>query len=241
MAKVKTSMGRRYLPPDKYLITDEIKRLRQYLQAEANKAYHRGTTRALVNQMIVEVMLETGLRADEVCNLQLQDLPTHHKKDVVLVRRGKGSILRVVDVKESLKPKLQKFIKTCRKGAKPGSPLFASEKGYRMIHCKRYEKGKVIRYKEKSARLTYHSLYCKVRHIGKLAGIPHLHPHMFRHTFATYLHAIEHDLRYCQDAMGHSRPETTARYARVLDPDRRRQIERLYNERMRKQVEEFYL
>jgi len=229
MTKPKKSRSN-YLPPDKYLKTEEIQRLRRSVRKAAARARQRGTTRALVNEMLIDLMLETGLRAEEVCLLQLRDLPTHHGKDVILVRRGKGDVLRTVDIKASMKKKLQEFIRTCRPGAKPGSPLFVNERGHRQLNCRVWRRGKTTEHKEHSARLTYPSLYHKIKCIGKQAGLPHLTPHMLRHTFATHLHAVEHDLRYVQDQLGHSRPETTARYARVLDEARRRQTEQLYLE-----------
>jgi site-specific recombinase XerD len=72
--------------------------------------------------MLIELMLETGLRAEEVCSLQLRDMPAHHGKDVILVRHGKGDIMRTVNVKPSLKVKIAEYIRLCRQRAKPGGP-----------------------------------------------------------------------------------------------------------------------
>ena len=227
MSKSKRIIRRDYLPPDKYLTTEEINRLRQTVRKGAQQARRRGTVRGLVNEMLVELMLESGLRAEEVCHLQLRDLPTHHGKDIILVRHGRGNILRTVNVKKALKPKLQEFIRTCRQGAKPGSPLFVNEGGYRLLNCKVWRDGKLTKHKEYTARLAYHSLYCKIRCLGRQAGI-HLTPHMLRHTFAAHLHAVEHDLLFVKDQLGHSRTETTARYAKVFDEARERQTEQLY-------------
>lgn len=237
MAKRRSSTRRDYLPPDDYLSIEQIERLRQTVRTEADRARHRGTMRGLVNEMLVELMLETGLRAEEVCYLQLKDLPTHHDKDVILVRRGKGEVLRTVVIKTSIRQQLYQFIKLCRKGAKPGSPLFASEAGYRVITCRVWRKGKLTTHEEHTARLTYPSLYRRIKRIARRARIPHLHPHVFRHTYATHLYAVEKDLRLTQEALGHSRPETTSRYASVLDKDRRRQIERLYVDSTRGKVQ----
>jgi len=225
----KDTTGRDYLAPDKYLNIEEVQRLRRTVKKAADRARRRGSTRGLVNEMIIELMLESGLRAEEICHLQLRYLPTHHGKDEILVRKDK-KLLRVVCVKAVLCGKLQAFIKRCRKGAKPGSPLFASEQGYRVLHTKVMRKGKWITTKEHTARLSYKSLYKKIKVIGRQAGIPHLHPHVFRHTYATHLLHVDHDLRTCQIQLGHSKPETTARYANVFDDDKRRQIERLYDD-----------
>jgi integrase len=107
--------------------------------------------------------------------------------------------------------------------------LFASENGYRVIRTRKKVKNKIVVIREHTARLAYQSLYERIKGIGKRAGIPQIFPHMLRHTFGTYLHAVEHDLVNVMYAMGHSRPETTARYARVLDDASRRQAEGLYS------------
>lgn len=167
-------------------------------------------------------------RAIEVCYLQLRDLPSHHGKDVILVRDGKGHLLRTINIKTSLSGKLGRFIKKHRKRAKPGSPLFVSEGGYRIIHTRKKVKKEIVVTKEHTARLAYQSLYERIKGIGKRAGIPEIFPHMLRHTFGTYLHAVEHDLVNVMHAMGHSCPETTARYARVLNDASIRQAEGLY-------------
>lgn len=217
-----------YLSPDKYLTDEEIRQLRCNVENAAKSAAKSGSIRGRINRMLVEVMLETGLRAEEICNLELRDLPTHHGKDVILVRCGKGGDLRVVEVKQSLKDLLQDYIKNCRKSAKPGSPLFASEAGCRAMKKRFGKNGKICYRKEQSSRLTYHDLYMRIKRIGKRAGLNHLHPHMFRHTFASHLYKVGRDLRFVQIELGHSRPETTARYARVFAEDARQQIERLY-------------
>lgn len=223
----KDTTGRDYLAPDKYLNIEEVQRLRRTVKKAADRARRRGSTRGLVNEMIIELMLETGLRAEEVCHLQLRFLPTSHGKDKILVRKDKG-LLRVVDVKASLREKLQTFIKRCRKGAKPGSPLFVSERGYRILRSRVTRAGKQITIKEHTARLSYNSLYRKIKVIGRQAKIPHLHPHIFRHTYATHLLHTEQSLRTVQILLGHAKPETTARYAQVFDEDKRRQVEKLY-------------
>lgn len=51
---------------------------------------------------------------------------------------------------------------------------------------------------------------------GEAAGIDwRIHPHALRHTFATDLLEDTGDLALVQDALGHSKPETTRVYAKV--------------------------
>ena len=222
------SSEQKYLSPEKYLTLEEVRRLRQVVGAEAAQAKANGSRRGLVNAMLVDLMLETGLRAAEVCGLRLEDLPSFHGKNVVIVRQGKGDKMRTVIVKQSFKEKLDDYLKNCRKGAKPNSPLFASEAGNRRVKRKIGRQGKVITLIEQSSGLTYASLYTHIKRLGKQAGIPHLHPHMLRHTFGTHLYAAEKDIQFVARQMGHSNVGTTSRYAGVFPEDAQRQTELLY-------------
>jgi len=206
MAKKKKSRRRGGLAPDKYLSDVQFRKLRQYVKDRADLARTRGGSRAVVDELIVELLAGTGLRASELCNLNIADLPGAHGKDCIRVRDGKGKISRTVDISEKLKQRLERFVKLYRKGARAASPLLISERGDRII---------------------YRSIYAKIKRIGEQAGIGKLHPHMLRHTYLTRLYNVEKDLRFVQDQAGHASPTTTAIYAKTNSQARRRQVEAL--------------
>jgi integrase/recombinase XerD len=194
------------LTPDKYLSDGQLKKLRQYVKDMADLARTRGSYRNIVNEIIVELLVNSGLRAGELCKLNIADLPVSHGKDGIWVRNGKGNVTRVVDISESLKKRIARFVRLYRKNTKPDSPLFLSEQKNRM---------------------SYHLLYFRIKRIGKRAGIGNLYPHMLRHTYLTRLYNVEHDLRFVQDQAGHASPETTAIYAKTNNKARKRQVEAL--------------
>ena len=208
MARRKTKQ-RGGLPPDRYLSDAQLKKLRRHVKDRADLARQRGSCRAIIDELIVELLANTGLRASELCNLNLRDLPTAHGKDSIWIRDGKGKISRNIDIPENLRKRIERFVRLYRKGARSNSPLMVSTKGKRMI---------------------YRSIYEKMKKLGKQAGFGKLHPHMLRHTYLTRLYNIERDLRFVQDQAGHASPTTTAIYAKTNSKARRRQVEALDDE-----------
>ena len=203
MAKRKTRGG---LTPDKYLSDVQLKTLRQYVKDMADLARQRGSQRAIIDELIVELLANTGMRASELCNLNIEDLPVSHGKDSVWIRDGKGKVTRTIDIPESLVKRLAHFIRLYRKDAKPEEPLLISTKGKRVI---------------------YRSIYEKIKKLGKKSGIGKIHPHVLRHTYLTRLYNVENDLRFVQDQAGHSSPTTTAIYTKTSNQARKRQVEAL--------------
>jgi integrase len=208
MPKRKTTR-RGGLPPDKYLSDAQLKRLRQYVKDTADLARQRGSIRAIIDELIVELLTNTGLRASELCDLNIGDLPMTHGKDSIWIRDGKGKVTRTVDIPDNLRKRLERFVRLYRKGAKPKDPLLVSTKGKLLI---------------------YRSVYEKIKKLGKKSGIGKLHPHMLRHTYLTRLYNVEHDLRFVQDQAGHASPTTTTIYAKTNNKARKRQVEALDND-----------
>ena len=197
------------LQPDKYLSETQLRRLRQHVKDMADLARQRGSMRGIIDELVIELLVNTGLRASELCDLNIGDLPMTHGKDAVWVRDGKGNVARTVDIPESLRERLERFVRLYRKDAKPDEPLLVSAKGSRII---------------------YRSMYEKVKKVGRQSGIGKLHPHMLRHTYGTRLYNVDQDLRFVQDQLGHASPTTTAIYAKTNAPARRRQLEALDGE-----------
>jgi len=198
MAKRKKSRGG--LPPDRYLSREQVPQLRKHL----DQAKTHGGCRATINSAIVDVMLNTGLRAAELCQLQMRDLPHCHGKLIVDVKEGKGCVRRSVQISSTLADRIKLFVKQYRGGAKPRSYLFVNEQG---------------------GPLSYQSLYSRIKIIGRAADIGRLTPHMLRHTYGTAWYNKTKDLFGLQDQLGHADPRTTHIYAKTSDEQMRRQVE----------------
>lgn len=194
------------LSPDKYLSKRQQGQLLLYVKAQADLGRARGSKRAIVDELICWLLVEAGLRAGEVCDLRLRDLPICHGKNSVWIDNGKGAVSRTVEIAERLTKTIRRFCKVCRKGAGPRDHLFVSSKG---------------------RPLCYMTLYQKIRRMGEKSGIGKLHPHMLRHTYATRLYAVEKDLLFVSDQLGHSNVATTQIYAKTDSESRRRQVEKI--------------
>ncbi|HUW20522.1 MAG TPA: tyrosine-type recombinase/integrase [Sedimentisphaerales bacterium] len=175
-----------------YLSEAQLNSLLGYVKGKAELARKKGTTRAIFDELIILLLVNTGLRARELCNLNIADVPTSHGRNAIWVRDSQGNVTRAVDVDAETARSIDRFVRLYRKGAKPEEPLLISERGNRLI---------------------YISLYSKVRNIGQKAGIERLHPYMLRRTYLVRLYERERDLRLVQMQGGHARPATTAMYA----------------------------
>lgn len=186
----------------RYLSEAELEKLFSFIREKTELARRRGTTRAVVDEIIVELMLNTGLRPSELCDLNIDDLITEHGRKTIRIRDVSGNVLREVDVTGDIVEHVRRFIRLYRRKAKPGDPLLVSERG---------------------TRFSYMSLYNKVKRIGRQAHIGNLHPRILRCTYVVKLYNSEQDLQFVQQQAGHASPRTTAMYA-IAASDRDLQV-----------------
>lgn len=155
-----------------------------------------GTTLGLRDRAILELMYACGLRVSEVINLRVSDI--HFQEEVVKVT-GKGDKERIVPIGSSAIAMIQKYLHSSRplisKIAKSQNTLFLNARG-----------GKFSRM----------GIWKIIRGYLKQAGLPeNIHPHTFRHTFATHLVDAGADLRSVQEMLGHSDISTTQIYTHI--------------------------
>jgi len=144
-------------------------------------------------------ILSHGLRASEVVNLNIGAF--------------EGKVLRLVDAKneESRLVPLQEVSQTViadylRSRTDEGeeltslSPLLISHHN-----------------SHKGERLSYHGVYFAVEKIGEMAGINHLHPHAFRHTYATNLLLLGIDPTHVRQLTGHQSEKGFRRYMQTTN------------------------
>ena len=167
--------------PIKYV--KEIKRA--YSDVEIDKL--RSACKNEKERALVEFLLATGVRVDELCQMDITDVDMQTM--TVHVRHGKGGKERITYITPVAIEWLKKYLAK-RRDLECGI-LFAN-KNHERIHAVG------IRY--------------ILNQIAKRAGVTNVHPHRFRRTFATGLAKRGMDVREIQKLLGHSNINTTLEY-----------------------------
>ena len=163
--------------------------------------------RAARDAALIEVMYGSGLRVSEAAALDIEDVDLDER--LIRVREGKGGKDRVVPLGPPAVNAIRAWLRIA--GLTSGA-LFLNAKG---------------------GRLSDRSIYERVRHVGRSAGIPDVHPHALRHSFATHLLGAGADIRSIQEMLGHASLSTTQRYTQV-DIDLLRRTHRTSHPRARR-------
>lgn len=162
----------------------------------------RRTLQGKRDYAILLLLLSTGLRKAEICNLRLGDLKTYRNQAVIDVI-GKGKRFRRIPIKNETLLSLRDYLKSTKNGVSPEHPMF-------------YTLGRHGPYEQRC--LTAKAVDCLIKSVAKRALIKkRIHPHVMRHTFATTLLDKGNDLRTVQALMGHSHIRTTEAYLHSTD------------------------
>lgn len=146
------------------------------------------------NKALFELIYSSGVRAQELLSLNVEDISLEGMWARV---RGKGGKERIVPFGEKARIALLDYLEE-RKRVMPYSrsdPLFVNRFG---------------------SRLSYRGLNSLMRRLKYLTGIQKdLSLHGFRHSFATHMLNEGADLRIIQELLGHSKLSTTQKYTHV--------------------------
>jgi len=145
---------------------------------------------------ILELLYGCGLRVSEVCNLNMANL---FLDETFLMIIGKGNKERVVPIGGAALAALIKYLNDVRQNfachAKGDCPaVFLNQRG---------------------GRITRQTVFNISKKVGIVIGVENLHPHTFRHSFATHMLEGGADLRVIQEILGHADISTTQIYTHV--------------------------
>ena len=161
-----------------------------YMYGQLRKQKGKNILRDLA---VVEMFFATGARVYEISNIRIENIDM---KTGSIYFNGKGRKERVIQIGEqSVIKLLQKYYEQNKAQIEKSGYFFVNQKG--------------DRFSEQSIRRM-------LKKYTKQAGISrNITPHMFRHSFATYLIEEGVDISCVQQILGHSSIKTTQIYIHV--------------------------
>ena len=165
------------------------------VEAILEAAGSAGTTLALRDRALLEVLYGTGARISEAVGLDVDDLDL---VDGTVLLRGKGAKERLVPVGSYAREAVSAYLTRARPGlvaARSGPALFLNARG---------------------GRLSRQSAWAVLVKAADRAGVDRdVSPHTLRHSFATHLLDGGADVRVVQELLGHASVTTTQIYTLV--------------------------
>jgi integrase/recombinase XerD len=156
-----------------------------------------GTSLALRDRALLEVLYGTGARISEAVGLDVDDLD---RVDATVLLRGKGSKERLVPIGSYALAAVDAYLTRARPelvsaGSGPAGALFLNARG---------------------GRLSRQSAWTVLVRAAERAGVTRdVSPHTLRHSFATHLLEGGADVRVVQELLGHASVTTTQIYTLV--------------------------
>jgi integrase/recombinase XerC len=156
------------------------------------------TDRGARDAAMLELLYATGIRVSELVGLNLEDCSLNER---LLKVRGKGRKERLVPFGEKAFSSLRSFLQARsrllmrQKSCTEPNALFLNLRGSRI-----------------TARSVQRILN---QYLRESALVLDVHPHLFRHSFATHLLSSGADLRSIQEMLGHESLATTQKYTHL--------------------------
>jgi integrase/recombinase XerC len=175
-------------PLPHFLSAQQVQQLLTVLDNEATPLASR-------NACMISILFTGGLRVAELVGLCLRDVEWEDRTVRVL---GKGGRERLCFLSTSTVQRLEHYVQATlpaliKAPASAATPLFVNYRG---------------------TSLDTRSVHRMLHQLGQTLGLA-LHPHLFRHSFATHLLNHGADLRVVQELLGHVSIRSTQVYTHV--------------------------
>lgn len=168
------------------------------------------TTSGIRDRAILELLYASGIRVSELTSLTLNRV---NRQMGFLVTVGKGRKERIVPVGQSALEWLSRYIDQVR-------PVLLKKRTSSTLFLNRSGEG-----------FTRQGIWKLIKKYAKISGLERkVHPHTFRHSFATHLLEGGADLRSVQIMLGHADISTTQIYTHVTR-ERLKEIHRKFHPR----------
>lgn len=162
--------------------------------AKLDKVYNNKTELGLRNMCLIHLMLDAGLRRNEVINLEISHVVFSHK--YIRIVNGKGNKDRIIP----LAPRLKKILYTYLTVYRPYCD-------HNYFLCNGTDR-------EQLTEDCINSLFNRMK---KHLTLSRFYPHLLRHTFATAYIMQGGDLESLRIYMGHSDIATTQKYLHLAN------------------------
>lgn len=187
------------LTPDKFLTKDQIQGLLTYLNELRTTGLKNGDAEPVKSYYMVRILLESGLRVAEFCDLRVSDLI----EDKLMVRNGKGDKPRTVLLTASSARIIREWTSIQSKIKLPKNELSDANKP--IFRSPRFGK------------YSTRAIQKRIKAIFKLLNFPkNLSCHSLRHTYCSMLIESKVSLTTVRLNMGHSSLTTTNLYSHCL-------------------------
>lgn len=168
-------------------------------QLRSAKPIARARSTAARDKLILMLLYDTGLRAQELCDLIIDDVDFFQRK--IRVKHGKGDKPRTVRFGKRAAKFMWEYL---------GDRLQTSERSEPLILVDEHGSARAM---------NRHVLRRLLKRIGDRAGIKNVHPHRLRHSFATDYLRNGGKMIALQELLGHSDLEMVRRYAKFVEAD----------------------
>ncbi|MEM7133115.1 MAG: tyrosine-type recombinase/integrase [Chloroflexota bacterium] len=150
---------------------------------------------AMRDKAIILVMVDCGIRVTELCDLQVKDY--HPKRGRLFINHGKGDKERPLPLGTRGRKALWRYLSN-RSDATPAAPLFAAKSG---------------------SILDRNNVRHMLNRVAKHAGVPNVHPHRLRHTFAIEFLRNGGNPIELKELLGHETLEMVTVYVQLAEVD----------------------
>lgn len=168
-------------------------------------ACNRRTIQGARDYALILVLLDTGLRAQEICSLKVGQVDMRSGVTAIM---GKGGKERQIRVGDKARGAILRYLSMRGEEARKTDPLWLSFSRWRAVQ----------------GPLQVNGLRSALRRVGDIAGVHPCSPHRFRRTFALWCLRDGMDMESLRKLMGHSNFAVISRYLRLAGED----IERVH-------------
>ncbi len=192
---------------DASLSVDEVKHLLALPDAS--------TKYGLRDRFYIALLYDTGCRNSEILDMDLGDIRFAKESGIASVM-GKRKKPRLTPLSKEVTSMFNQYSDVFHMEKDLQKPIFYTSKKDGFARMSPDNTARILTKYEKEARI-------------KFPNLPHLHPHLFRHTRAMHLYHAGMPLPLVGEWLGHSQLETTLIYANADAEMKRAAVEKISN------------